>query len=81
MDLLQWRWESVVLGSGFLFFLLITRYFVSPLLLSINIVLTVLLIYNHSLYFYNIFFSLWFTSYYAFLLDKIPLRLQSVRSI
>ncbi|CAM0871392.1 unnamed protein product [Alopecurus aequalis] len=23
----QWRWESVVLGSGFLFFLLITRYF------------------------------------------------------
>jgi hypothetical protein len=26
---LQWRWESVVLGSGFLFFLLVTRFIVS----------------------------------------------------
>ncbi|KAM3315420.1 hypothetical protein ACQJBY_033883 [Aegilops geniculata] len=25
----QWRWESVVLGCGFLFFLLVTRFFVS----------------------------------------------------
>lgn len=27
--LVQWRWESVVLGVGFLFFLFITRFFVS----------------------------------------------------
>lgn len=53
--LLQWRWESVVLGIESLFFLLLTRFFVSNtdiymkffniiyLLVHVNIIVTIVL--------------------------------------
>lgn len=53
--LLQWRWESLVLGIGSLFFLLLTRFFVSNidiymkflniiyLLVHVNIIVTIVL--------------------------------------